>query len=194
MLLEIPFFNTRNNENKKMKDTSSLLPSSGDAFQEPTKCCLWTTFSLYGVIFGLLGKLVCTTFIINIRVKFSSTPALIVVLAATITACFWTISVFGVFRYTFSLQQYNQRQRFLFFCHFTGGCSVGSMLTSTIWSLLFFCTPVPLLQLYSDLMSCIGYLVFIIIVIQIRNWIHGYDELKEEGRFKGKDEGEMTTV
>jgi hypothetical protein len=44
-------------------------------------------------------------------------------------------------------------------------------------------------------MSCTGYLVFVIIMIQITNWIHGCDELKEEeGSFKKKEEGEMTTV
>jgi hypothetical protein len=148
------------------------------------------------MICGLLGKWMCTTFIISMHVKFSSMPVFIQVLAVTIiTACFWTISVFGVFRYCFSLQQYNERQRFLFFCHFTGGCSVGSTLTSVIWSLLSFGNPTPLVQLYSDLMLCTGYLVFLIIMIRIANWIHGCDELKEEeGSLKNKDEGEMTTV
>jgi hypothetical protein len=170
-----------------MEDKASLLPSSVDAFQEPiTRCCILPTFSLYGVIFGLLGKL-----IINMHVKFSATPAFDWMLAVTITPCFLI-----VFRYCFSLQQYNQRQRFLFCCHFMGGCSVGSMLTSVIWSLLLFGTHVALLLLYSDLMPCTGYLVFLKILIQVTNWIlqdcDGWKE--EEESLKRKDEGERGTV
>jgi hypothetical protein len=108
--------------------------------------------------------------------------------------CFWT-SVFGV-SYYFSLQQQStQRQRFLYFHHSMGGCVVGSMLASVIWSLLFFGTPAHLLLLYSDSLSCPGDMFLITRMLKITNWIHRCDELKEEeGHFKKKDEGGMTTV
>jgi hypothetical protein len=195
----MPFFTTRNNENKKMEDKASLLPSSVHAFQEYTQCFPWT-ISLYGVIFGSLEELICNTFI-YIFVKFSSTPDSVVVLAATITyVCFWTIGVFGVFCYCFSLQLklYNQRQWYLFCGHFMGGCSVGSMLTSVILSFLFFPTRAPLLLLYTYLMPCIGYLACIKIMVHSTIWIHhgccdGWEEEEEES-LKKKDKGEMTTV
>jgi hypothetical protein len=100
MLLDVLFRTTRNNENKKTEDEAPLLPNSGDAFQEPTRCCLWT-MSLYGVIFGLLGTLMKITFIINIYVNFGSTPtSFTMVLASAITEiCFWTIGLFGASRY-----------------------------------------------------------------------------------------------
>jgi hypothetical protein len=126
------------------------------------------------------------------HVKFSSTSASLLVILA-VTACFWTIGMFGVGRYCFSLQQYNERQQFLLFLNCMGACSLGSLLGTVIWVLLFFCTHVPcLLQLYSEF----GFLVSILIQMQITNWIHhGCDERKEEeGSLKKKDEGEMTTV
>jgi hypothetical protein len=191
MLLNILFRTTRNNENKKTEDEAPLLPNSGDAFQEPTRCCL-RTMSLYGVIFGLLGTLMKITFIINIYVKFSSTPTSTMVLATAITYCFWTIGMFGVFRYFSSLQQYSRRQQFLSFFYFMGGYPIGCLLASVIWSLRCSHTPAPLL-LYSHLMRCTAYLIFIKIMIHVTNWIHhGCDGWKEEE--ESLNEGERATV
>jgi hypothetical protein len=148
------------------------------------------------VIFGLLAKLMRNAFINYIHVKFNSAPVFIGVLLATASiACFWTISVFGGFRavsYCFSLQQYTRRQRYLFFCYFMGGCTVGSILVCA--NLLFF-GPAPLMLLYSDVMSCTGDLFFFVFLVHITNWIHDCDKLKEEeGSFKTKDEDKMTIV
>jgi hypothetical protein len=151
------------------------------------------------VIFGLLEKMMWYTFIINMHAKFIWKATSIVVLAATITyVCFLIIVFWGIFRYCFSFQQYTQRRRFLFCCHFMGGCFVGSMFTSVICCLLFFpITTAPVLLLYSsDLMQCTAYLVFLKIMIHITNWTHhGCDGWKEEDEtLNKKDKVKISTV